>query len=268
MSIEPLSLLIVTLPLLTFLVLSVGERLLRTVPARGRKTAADMLINLSGFTMQGAVVPAIAYLVSHSLLPRLAPTAEGALDFGFWGAFLLCLVGVDFLYYWQHRLFHRIGLLWRLHRCHHAAPTVSVWVTARNSLLTHFLFVYLLVNPWLAFVSGSVEGFLLAASVTASLDLWRHTSLAPAPYWSAFEWVLITPRLHHRHHDADDPGYNFGANLSIWDRLFGTLRSVGAYPAAYAVADAPDRWSQLLHPLSVGRRLDPPRFVPETHDAP
>jgi len=261
MLIEPLVLLIATLPLLTFLALSVGERVLRTVPVRGQETGTDMLINLSGFTMQGAAVPAIGYLVSHSLLPRLAPTGEGILGLGFWEAFLVCLVGVDFLYYWQHRLFHRVGLLWRLHRCHHAAPTLSVWATARNSLLAHFLFVYLLVNPWLAYLSGSREGFLLAASVTASLDLWRHTRLAPERYWPVLEWLLITPRLHHRHHDAADPHKNFGANFSVWDRLFGTLRTGCSYPAVYAVADAPDRWSQLLHPLSVGRAFGPPRVT-------
>jgi len=261
MLIEPLAVLIVTLPLLSFLALSLGECLLRTVPTRGQGTGADMLINLSGFAMQGAVIPAIGYLVSHNLLRRLAPGAEGVMGFGFWGAFLLCLVGVDFLYYWQHRLFHRIGFLWRLHRCHHAAPTLSVWVTARNSLLAHFLFVYLLVNPWLAYLSGSVEGFLLAASVTASLDLWRHTKLAPVPYWSALECLLITPRLHHRHHDAADPCNNFGANLSVWDRLFGTLRDVSFYPAEYAVSDAPDPWSQLLHPLSVGHVSDTQRLA-------
>jgi len=259
MWLDPVLPLIGTLPILTFMVLSLGEFVLRTIPVRGQETRADVLINLSGFAMQGAAVPAVAYFVSHSLLPQLAPAGEGVLGLGFWGAFLLCLVGVDFLYYWQHRLFHRLGLLWRLHRCHHAAPTVSVWVTARNSLLTHFLFVYLLVNPWLAYLSGSREGFLLAASVTASLDLWRHTRLTPARYWSALEWLLITPRLHHRHHDAEAPHSNFGANLSIWDRWFGTLRSGNAYPAAYAVADAPDPWSQLLYPLSVGRALDAPR---------
>lgn len=261
MLIEPVAVLIVMLPLLTFLALSLGECLLRTVPARGQATGADMMINLSGFAMQGAVIPAIGYLVSHSLLPRLAPAGEGVLGLDFWEAFLLCLIGVDFLYYWQHRLFHRIGVLWRLHRCHHAAPTLSVWVTARNSLLTHFLFVYLLINPWLAYLSGSVEGFLLAASVTASLDLWRHTSLAPAPHWSVLEWFLITPRLHHRHHDAADPNKNFGANLSVWDRIFGTLRTGSAYPVAYAVADAPDHWSQLLHPLTVGHVPDPSRHA-------
>jgi len=41
--------------------------------------------------------------------------------------------------------------------------------------------------------------------------------------------------------------------------LFGTLRAGSVYPAAYEVSDAPDRWSQLLHPLSLGRALAAPR---------
>ena len=244
--------LIVGLPLVTFIALALGEKFLPTVSSRGRDSGADVFANLSGFAMQGAMVPGLAYLVSAIVLPQLAPGAEGILGLGFIGAFVLCFVGVDLLYYAQHVAFHHIGVLWRLHRCHHASPRVSVWTTARNSLVTHFALVYLLVNPWLAYLSGSVDGYLLAASLTASLDLWRHTRLAPGRYWSALEWLLITPRLHHCHHDADDQGHNFGANLSLWDRMFGTLRAGGTYPAAYAVHDAPDTWSQLLHPLPVG----------------
>lgn len=238
---------IIGLPLATFIALALGEKLLPTVPSSGRDSGLDVLANLSGFAMQGALVPVLAYLISAIVLPRVAPDAQGILGLGFVGAFLLCFVGVDLLYYAQHVAFHRIGVLWRLHRCHHASPTLSVWTTARNSLVTHFALVYLLINPWLAYLSGSVDGFLLAASLTASLDLWRHTRLAPRRYWSGLEWLLITPRLHHQHHDAEDQGHNFGANLSLWDRTFGTLKTE-TYPTSYAVRDAPDTWSQLLHP--------------------
>ncbi len=251
--------LIVGLPPVTFVALALAEKWLPTVPGRGRETGADMLANLSGFAMQGALIPGLAYGISAIVLPQLAPSAEGILSLNFFGAFMMCFVGVDFLYYGQHVVFHRIRVLWRLHRCHHAAPNLSVWMTARNSLLTHFTLVYLLVNPWLAYLSGSVDGYLLAASLTASLDLWRHTRLAPGRHWSTLEWLLITPRLHHQHHDAEDQGHNFGANLSLWDRMFGTLRTDGAYPASYAVRDAPDTWSQLMHPWPVGGALETPR---------
>ncbi len=75
------------------------------------------------------------------------PGGAGILPIGWWGAFLLNFVVIDFLYYWQHRWFHRIRPLWKLHRCHHTARRVDIWVTSRNTLVMHFLFVYFLLNP-------------------------------------------------------------------------------------------------------------------------
>jgi sterol desaturase/sphingolipid hydroxylase (fatty acid hydroxylase superfamily) len=39
-------------------------------------------------------------------------------------------------------------------------------------------------------------------------------------------WVLVTPDMHRVHHSVEDDetNSNFGFNLSIWDRLFGTYR--------------------------------------------
>ena len=39
-------------------------------------------------------------------------------------------------------------------------------------------------------------------------------------------WLLVTPDMHRVHHSvaADEANSNFGFNLSLWDRLFGTYR--------------------------------------------
>jgi sterol desaturase/sphingolipid hydroxylase (fatty acid hydroxylase superfamily) len=162
---------------------------------------------------------------------------------------VLNFVGVDFLYYWQHRLFHQPSL-WPSHRCHHASPWLDVWATARNSLVTNFLFVYLLVNPALAYISGSVEGFFVGAMATASFDLLRHSRVdVEWPRW--LSRVLVTPRLHHRHHDARAAPANFGANLIIWDRLFGTAQLDDGWPSIYAAPDAPSPLAQLFHPIHI-----------------
>jgi sterol desaturase/sphingolipid hydroxylase (fatty acid hydroxylase superfamily) len=38
--------------------------------------------------------------------------------------------------------------------------------------------------------------------------------------------VLVTPDMHRGHHsvERDETNSNFGFNLSLWDRLFGTYR--------------------------------------------
>jgi sterol desaturase/sphingolipid hydroxylase (fatty acid hydroxylase superfamily) len=258
---------LVFIPLVTFLLLLLGERVVArrvdSPPHRGW----DWAIHLSGFFVQGAVIPWCGYLLAARVLPAWAPGGAGVLQVGWWGAFLLNFVFVDFLYYWQHRAFHRVGGLWKLHRCHHTARRVDVWVTSRNSLVLHFLFVYFLVNPALGYLVDRPDAFFAGAMATASLDLFRHSNAdwgrlpgaARLSRWLGA--VLVLPSAHHRHHGARDFDGNYGANLIVWDRLFGTFLPPGAasaYPAEYGVGGAPPPAEQWLYPLRTTRRTRSP----------
>jgi hypothetical protein len=46
----------------------------------------------------------------------------------------------------------------------------------------------------------------------------------------------------------DGQRVNFGANLILWDRLFGTAAEPNGYPTRYGTANAPGPWRQLLFP--------------------
>jgi sterol desaturase/sphingolipid hydroxylase (fatty acid hydroxylase superfamily) len=234
------------LPAIAFVALALLERV---EPTHGEAPQrADHLLNLAGLTVQGMVIPLAGYGIAQYVLAPLSPDWSGSLKLGWWGAFLLNVVVVDFLYYLQHRAFHAIDPLWRLHKCHHASPRVNVWATSRNTLVTNFLFVYLLVNPVLGFMCDAPEGFFFGAALTASLDLWRHAHL---PERSSPAWLgalMITPLHHHQHHSTEGHRVNYGANLIIWDRIFGTARDPREYPARYGVRDAPSPWRQFLFP--------------------
>jgi sterol desaturase/sphingolipid hydroxylase (fatty acid hydroxylase superfamily) len=43
----------------------------------------------------------------------------------------------------------------------------------------------------------------------------------------ALRWLLVTPDMHRVHHsiERDETNSNFGFNLSLWDRFFGTYRA-------------------------------------------
>src|SRR5436190_12389102 len=163
------------LPFLALVILAALERLSRPDRTPGAYARADHLLNLAGLLIQGAMVPVCGYLIATRMLAVHWPDAAGTVRIGWVGAFALNFVAVDGLYYWQHRLFHRVPMLWALHRCHHASPALSVWATSRNSLLVNFLFVYMLVNPLLGFLCDRPDGFFAAAALTAALDLWRHS---------------------------------------------------------------------------------------------
>jgi len=233
------------LPLAAFASLVAFERAAATASRTPGYARADHLLNLGGLAIQGTLVPLAGYWIATRMLPAYWPGVAGSLELGWLGAFALNFVLIDFLYYWQHRLFHGVPFLWALHQCHHASPTLDVWATSRNSLAINFLFVYMLVNPLLGFLCDEPEGFFAAAAVTASLDLWRHSRLRAPTFLSH---VLVTPAEHHAHHSPDGHAVNFGANLIVWDRLFGTAHSATDFPTAYGTREVPGPWRQFLFP--------------------
>ena len=245
---------IFAIPSLTFILLWVLERILPTVAQGQPPQSWDKVLNGIGLFMQGCVVPGCGYLASQKILPLLLPHWQGSLSLGWWGAFLLNIIGVDFLYYWQHRAFHRYTHLWNLHKCHHASSRVDIWVTSRNSLLINFLFVYLLLNPILAFFCDVPMGFYTGAIFTASLDIFRHSSLdmvkiLPRWIYAPVSQIMVMPCQHHHHHSLKGLGSNFGANFIIWDRLFGTVETLNSYPHQYGVVKKEHPIKQLLYPF-------------------
>ena len=193
--------------------------------------------------MQGVLVPLAGYLIATRVLAEQLPQLAGCLPLGWFGAFALNFIGVDFLYYWQHRLFHRVPALWAMHQCHHASPTLSIWATSRNTLAVNFLFVYLLVNPLLGFLCDNPDGFFAAAGLTAALDLWRHSRVEAMP---GLARVLVTPWQHHWHHSVDGQRTNYGANLMVWDRWFGTACEARGFPLRYGTTGAPSAWATAI----------------------
>ncbi len=234
------------LPMLTFPLLLLAENRSQAKLNACDYATGDWILNLSGFFMQGLVIPAVGFLLATHFFPTMVPKLRGCLQIGFVGAFVLNFVGVDFLYYLQHRAFHRIPWLWKLHAPHHYSPAVNVWATSRNALITHFFFVYMLVSPVLAYLCNVTEGFFAGAMLTATLDLFRHAKINLR--LPGLESVILMPHDHHRHHDADKPEANFGANFILWDKLFGTFATGMRFPSSYAPPNAPSYKTQLLYP--------------------
>lgn len=233
--------------MITFVTLLFAEHQCKTSSTHEASySAADWFLNLSGFFMQGLVIPLLGMVLASYVFPTLIPHLNHSLKIGFVGSFLLNFVFVDFLYYLQHRAFHQIPALWKLHAPHHFSPTVNVWATSRNALMTHFLFVYMLLSPVLAYLCDVTEGFFIGAMLTASLDLMRHARLAIRV--PLLESILVMPAEHHRHHDSDRAEANYGANFIIWDKLFGTFEPAAKFPAHYAGASQPSFQTQLLYP--------------------
>lgn len=134
------------------------------------------------------------------------------------------IVVLDCVVYWQHRLFHRVPWLWRVHAVHHADPHIDVTTAVRfhpveivMSLLLKAAVVLALGAPGWATV---VFEALLAAAA-----LFNHANTRlPMGVERALRTVVVTPALHRVHHVdvAACQDRNFGFSVTAWDRLFGT----------------------------------------------
>jgi len=143
---------------------------------------------------------------------------------GFATAFLL----LDFLQYAVHRGQHAVPFLWRFHALHHSDPDVDVTTSVRHHPIEYLLatgFYWLAVLalgiPAIVVLSHGLAMFAAAAVTHGNITLpgWLERLLRP---------LVITVDLHLVHHSIEfsRENWNYGAVLSIWDRLFGTYAQI------------------------------------------
>jgi len=141
-------------------------------------------------------------------------------------AFIISLFALDGLIYGQHVVFHRFEVLWRMHKVHHADPDLDVTTAVRFhpleiliSLFVKAVAILALGVPPLAVITFEV---LLNGSA-----MFNHANLELSPTVNRIlSLIIVTPDMHRVHHvtDYEAQNRNFGFNLSLWDRIFGTYR--------------------------------------------
>lgn len=137
------------------------------------------------------------------------------------------ILALDLAIYLQHRLFHYVPMLWRLHRMHHADLDIDVTTGTRFhpveivlSLGIKFLTIVPLGTPPLAVL-------VFEAALNAS-SMFNHSNVRISPPLEWFlRWLVVTPDMHRIHHSIvrRETDSNFGFNFPWWDRLFRTYRA-------------------------------------------
>lgn len=157
--------------------------------------------------------------------------------------FILLFIGVDFFYYWFHRLAHEISFLWGSHVVHHQSEEYNLTVALRQAWLQG-AFSWVFYLP-LAVVGFSPAVFLTIASLQTLYQFWIHTKLI-GKMNPVFEYVFNTPS-HHRVHHGVNPKYidrNHGGTLIIFDRWFGTFQ-VEDEEVVYGITKQTNSWNPL-----------------------
>lgn len=142
----------------------------------------------------------------------------------YWATLLFAVILLDLVIYLQHLVVHAVPLLWRLHMVHHADRDIDVTTGLRFhpieillSMLIKIAVVILIGAPVVAVVAFEV--------ILNGMAMFNHSNVK-LPKWldQTIRTLFVTPDMHRVHHSVirHETNSNYGFNLSIWDRLFGT----------------------------------------------
>ncbi len=151
------------------------------------------------------------------------------LDAGIGLTVLVSFLTLDFFVGWLvHITQHKVPFLWRFHIIHHADTNVDATTGLRHhpaeSLLRGLFFF---AGVW---ISGApIVAVMFYQTVLVFATAFTHANIR-LPDWldNAIGYVLVSPNMHKVHHHWKQPytDSNYGAVLSVWDRLLGTLTAL------------------------------------------
>jgi len=185
------------------------------------------LVNLTIVALDTVVARLVLSLSPLVLASRMAAEGWGLfnlLHFSGVLAMVASLLLLDLLIYGQHRLFHQIPLLWRLHRMHHTDLDLDV------SSGTRFHPIEIVLSLLIKLAAVALFGIapfsvLLFEILLNATSMFNHANLRlPLAIDRWLRLVVVTPDMHRVHHSVllREIDSNFGFNLPWWDHMFGT----------------------------------------------
>ncbi|SEJ30705.1 Sterol desaturase/sphingolipid hydroxylase, fatty acid hydroxylase superfamily [Dyadobacter sp. SG02] len=131
------------------------------------------------------------------------------------------ILATDFVWYWYHRMGHKINLFWGFHVVHHTSEEFNYTAGTRITIFQAVVrTAFWSVLPLIGFPAPMITTMLI---VHGLYPFFTHTQVIGK--LGILEYILVTPS-HHRVHHASNEAYldkNFGDMFIIWDKLFGTF---------------------------------------------
>lgn len=212
----------------------VAMALIELVIPRRNLTAPKVRRWATNFTIV-AIDTAVVRLMGALAVPLVAVAAAVYAETNGWGLFnnlglpvwlefVLALLILDFGIWFQHLVSHKVPLLWRLHRVHHADVDIDVSTAIRFHPVE--IALSMLWKIVLVFVFGpSALALVVFEVILNACAMFNHANIAlPSSVDRVLRTLIVTPDMHRVHHSVirREHDSNYGFNLSVWDRMFGT----------------------------------------------
>lgn len=184
--------------------------------------------------------------VEPALLKGFGPLARQP----YWLIVAEMIVLSDFIFYWTHRMAHRIPLLWRFHAVHHSTQHMHAMAALRvhpgesYALVINTLPLFALGFPLDALAAVAPISFLYALLIHSNLPFSARR----------LSYVVNSPSFHRWHHSLvyRGDGSNFAGFFPLFDRLFGSYYYPKEPPEALGIDDEhmPENYAaQMLYPF-------------------
>jgi sterol desaturase/sphingolipid hydroxylase (fatty acid hydroxylase superfamily) len=202
----------------------------------------DFLLDLTYALLNGLPIRAgIMLIVAAAMVTigRLVPASLSAMLAGqpLWLQVVEIIVIADLGFYWTHRAFHAVPLLWRFHAIHHSIRELDWLAAHRVHPLDQAITKGLSLAPFLV-LGYSATAVAVFAAIYHVHAFLLHSNVRVG--FGPLKRLIASPQFHHWHHANERAAYdkNFAGQLAILDALFGTLHLPGsAVPERYGVDD-------------------------------
>jgi len=139
-----------------------------------------------------------------------------------WATILLAVIILDMMIYWQHVAFHKVPILWRLHKVHHADRDLD----ASSGLRFHPIEIVISMAYKMVLVvalGAPVIAVIIFEILLNGCALFNHANVR-LPKWleKPLRQIMVTPALHRIHHSVieRETNSNYGFSVIWWDKIF------------------------------------------------
>ena len=166
------------------------------------------------FALKGATLALHFYLFQFKIfnLTEILPI---------WVLWVITFLAIDLVFYFYHRISHRVNFLWAVHMSHHSSEEMNFAVSFRQAWFGPVSKIpFFMILPLIGFDPTIVA---VAGVVSTLWGIFGHTQIIGK--LGPLELIFNTPS-HHRVHHGSNKQYidkNYGNLLIIWDRIFGTF---------------------------------------------
>ena len=167
------------------------------------------------------------------------------------GLALLDLIGA----YLVHLIEHKIKFLWSFHLIHHSDTWIDTTTANRHhpgESVIRFVFTTLGV----LIVGGPMWMVFLYQTLSVIATQFNHANLSIPKKLDVFlSYIIVSPDMHKVHHHYVLPytDSNYGNIFSVWDRLFGTFKTMPREEIIYGIDThmKPEEHNQLKNLLKI-----------------